>query len=273
VLNVTPDSFSDGGQYQSATDAVARGRALLAEGADVIDVGGESTRPAGRAYGSGFRAVGAGEEKRRVIPVVRALAFEHGATVSVDTTKVEVAAAAIEAGASIVNDVSGGRNRDLLVLAAEAKVDLVLMHSRGRGEASAPNTLYDDVVVDVRRELLDAVARAREAGVASERIWLDPGIGFAKTPAQSIRVLAAIPALLATGHRVLVGTSRKSVIAHFAPRPDGTAPPPLERLGGTAATVAEAVRAGVHAIRVHDVAPMRQAAMIASAIARAEAGE
>jgi dihydropteroate synthase len=271
-LNVTPDSFSDGGRYQSTTEAVARGRALLAEGADVIDVGGESTRPAGRTYGSGYRVVSPGEERRRVVPVVRALISEHGATVSVDTTKPEVASAAIEAGASIVNDVSGGRVRDLLVLVAQAKVDLVLMHSRGRGEAALPNTLYDDVVRDVRRELLDAVERAVDVGVARERIWLDPGIGFAKTPEQSIRVLASIPELLETGHRVLVGASRKSVIAHFAPRPDGTAPPPLERIGGTAATVAAAVRANAHAVRVHDVAAMRQAAMIAAAIARAEGG-
>ncbi len=272
VLNVTPDSFSDGGRYQGVTDAVARGRALLSEGADVIDVGGESTRPAGRTYGSGYRSVAPGEEKRRVVPVVRALVAEHGATVSVDTTKAEVAAAALEAGASIVNDVNGGRNRDLLAVVAQAGAELVLMHSRGRGEATPPNTVYDDVVGDVRKELLEGVDRALDAGVARERIWLDPGIGFAKTPAQSVRLLAALPALLATGHRVLVGASRKSVIAHFAPRPDGTAPPPLERLGGTAATVAAAVRARAHAVRVHDVAAMRQAAMIAAAIARAEVG-
>jgi dihydropteroate synthase len=271
-LNVTPDSFSDGGRYQSTTEAVARGRALLAEGADVIDVGGESTRPAGRAYGSGYRVVAPGEEKRRVVPVVRALVAEYGATVSVDTTKAEVAAAAVEAGASIINDVSNGRNPDLLAAAAGAEVELVLMHNRGRGEGAPPNTLYDDVELDVLRELLEAVDRAVDAGVARERIWLDPGVGFAKTPAQSLLALASIPRLLETGHRVLVGPSRKAVIAHFAPRPDGTAPPPLERTGGTAVTVAAAVRAKAHAVRVHDVAAMRQAAMIAAAIARAEGG-
>ncbi len=268
VLNVTPDSFSDGGRFASTTEAVARGRALLAEGADVVDVGGESTRPAGQTYGSGYEAVPAAEERRRVVPVVRALTEDHGATVSVDTTKAEVAAAAIEAGASIVNDVLGGRSRELLSVVAGTNAELVLMHNRGRGEVASPNTDYADVVADVLRELMEAVARAVEAGVARERIWIDPGIGFAKTPEQSAALLASTGRFAATGHRVLVGASRKAMIAHFAPRPDGTSPPPGERLGGTAATVVAAVLGGASAVRVHDVAVMRQAALVAAAIDR-----
>ncbi len=266
VLNVTPDSFSDGGQLVTAGDAVARGRTLLAEGADVLDVGGESTRPAGAAYGAGFEAVPAAEEARRVLPVVRALAGDYGATVSVDTTKAEVAAAALEAGASIVNDVSGGASRALLEVVAEKGAELVLMHNRGRGEVAPPNTTYADVVADVLRELMEGVARAVDAGVPRERIWIDPGIGFAKTPDQSAALLASTGRFAATGHRVLVGASRKGLIAHFAPRADGSSPGPLDRVGGTAATVVAAVLGGASAVRVHDVAVMRQAARVAEAI-------
>ncbi|MBC7172995.1 MAG: dihydropteroate synthase, partial [Polyangiaceae bacterium] len=269
VLNVTPDSFSDGGLYASSSAALARGRALLAEGADVIDVGGESTRPAGGAYGVGFDVVPESEERDRVVPVIRALTEEHGATVSVDTTKPEVARAALEAGARIVNDVSGGRSNELLAAVAGAKAELVLMHNRGRGEVAPPNTTYEDVVEDVLRELFDSVGRAIAAGVAPERIWIDPGLGFAKTPEQSIALLAATARFAATGHRVLVGASRKGFIAYAAPRRDGTAPPPNERLGGTAATVIAAARLGAAAVRVHDVSAMRQALLVASAIDRA----
>lgn len=271
VLNVTPDSFSDGGRYVSTPKAVARGRELLAEGADVVDVGGESTRPAGQAYGRGYEPVSAGEERRRVVPVVRALKEQLGATISIDTTKAEVAAAALESGATIVNDVMGGRSPALLAVVADAGAELVLMHNRGRGEVTPPNTEYDDLVSDVLRELMESVGRAVEAGVAQERVWIDPGLGFAKTPEQSLALVAATGRLAATGHRVLVGPSRKGFITSVAPRPDGTAPPPEERLGGTAAAVIAAALGGASAVRVHDVAIMRQAMLVAAAIERRRA--
>lgn len=271
VINVTPDSFSDGGLHATVAEAIAHGARLLAEGADVIDVGGESTRPAGAAYGSGFGAVGADEERARVVPVISALVRGHGATVSVDTTKASVAEAAIAAGASYVNDVSMGASDALLSVVASSDARLVLMHTRGRGEITAANTAYEDVVEEVRRDLLGAADRAAAAGVAPTRIWLDPGIGFAKTAGQSLTLLGRLERLVDTGYPVLVGASRKSLIAHAAPRPDGSAPPPLERLGGTAATVVASALAGAAAVRVHDVAPMRQAMLVALAIAERSA--
>lgn len=267
VLNVTPDSFSDGGLYASAEAAVSHARRMLAEGADVIDVGGESTRPAGQAYGAGAPEVAIEEELARVVPVISRVYRELGGRVSIDTTKAEVARAAIAAGASIVNDVSCGRSDDLLRVTAEAGyVELVLMHNRGRGEVTPENTQYQDVVVDVRDELLAAVERAVAAGVAADRIWIDPGIGFAKTAKQSAALLAHTRVFVDTGRRVLVGPSRKSFIAQLAPGADGSVPAPLERMGGTAAAVTLAAWLGAHAVRVHDVAAMRQAVRIAEAI-------
>lgn len=257
VLNVTPDSFSDGGLHLHPDAAVAFGRRALREGATVVDVGGESSRPAGKTYGQGFVPVAEAEEIRRVVPVVRALSSE-GATVSIDTVKPGVARAALEAGARIVNDVSGGGSSALLEEVAAAGAELVLMHNRGAGEVAGDNVEYGDVVEDVRRELLAAVARAVAVGVPAGRIWLDPGIGFAKTAAQSLALLAAIDRLVDTGHRVLVGPSRKSFITLLS----GPAEPD-ERVGGTAAAVTIAVLGGAHAVRVHDVAIMAQAVRIA----------
>jgi dihydropteroate synthase len=279
VLNVTPDSFSDGGSYLAHDAAVAAGLAMVEAGAQVIDVGGESTRPAGKTYGEGARAVSLEEELGRVMPVVRAL-VGHGVCVSIDTTKAEVARAACAAGARFINDVSCGRTEALLAVAAEfcsradprastASVELVLMHNRGRGERNAENVHYGDVVAEVLAELLEAVERAVRAGVARERVWIDPGIGFAKTARQSIALLARTDVLVATGQRVLVGPSRKSFIAEVAKDPRGESPPALARLGGTAATVATAVMLGAHAVRVHDVADMRQAALLGLALREA----
>lgn len=269
VLNVTPDSFSDGGEYLTFAAALAQGKALLAAGADVIDVGGASSRPRGQLYGAGAGEVPPEVEAARVGPVVQALAGELGARVSIDTTRPEVARVALAAGARIVNDVACGRSRELLAVAAEHGAEYVLMHTRGRGEVQPPNTVYADVVADVRRELLAAAELAERAGIARERLWIDPGIGFAKTAAQSLALLAHTAALVACGLRVLVGPSRKGFIAETAPLPSGERPDPLAREAGTAAALTAAVLGGAHAVRVHDVASGRQAVLVAEALRRA----
>lgn len=265
VLNVTPDSFSDGGAFITAEAAATQVERLLREGADVVDVGGESSRPRGITYGEGAAQVEEQEELRRVMPALTALAA-RGARVSVDTVKPAVARAALAGGARIVNDVSCGQRPELLEVAASAGAELVLMHTRGRGECSGANVEYRDVVPEVRDELLAAVARAEQRGVRRDRIWIDPGIGFAKTARQSLAVLAGTPAFVETGLRVLVGPSRKSFIAELARDASGDHPAPGRRLGGTAAAVTMAVLGGAHAVRVHDVAEMRQAAQLALAL-------
>lgn len=264
VLNVTADSFSDGGRFLAVDDAIAHALAMLDEGADVIDVGGESTRPAGKDYGAGATLVDAGEELKRIAPVVRAL-VARGAKVSVDTTKVEVARAAVELGAAIVNDVSCGASQALLEAVRGA--DLVLMHNRGRGAVAEPFTTYGDLVAEVRGELLAAADRARQAGVRGT-IWIDPGLGFAKTAEQSAALLRHTDSLVATGLPVLVGPSRKSFLGRLAPLPDGSVPPPLDRLGAGAAAVTIAVLGGARGVRVHDVGVMRQAVRLAEEVRR-----
>lgn len=267
VVNVTPDSFSDGGEHLAPERAVEHARRLRADGADVIDVGGASSRPRGALYGEGAAPVAADEELRRILPVVQALARE-GARVSIDTTKAEVARAAIAAGAAIVNDVGGGASLELLDVAAELGVEYVLMHTRGAGEVQPPNTLYRDVVSDVRDELLAAAERAQARGIAREQLWLDPGIGFAKTAEQSAALLGALPVLVETGLRVLCGPSRKGFIAELAPRASGERPAPQAREPGTLAAVTAAVLQGAAAVRVHDVAAARQAVLVAEAVAK-----
>lgn len=266
VLNVTPDSFSDGGRFLAADAAVARGQELARLGADVVDVGGESSRPRGRTYGAGAAVVPVDEERARVLPVVEGL-VKAGIPVSVDTVKAEVAAAALDAGAETINVVAAHPSDALLhVVAEHGGADLVLMHNRGLGEVDGDNVRYDDLPLDLRRELLVQVDRAVAAGIPRERIWLDPGIGFAKTPDQSLAALAAVSTLVATGHRVLVGASRKSFIAALEARRDGRQPGPDDRLGGSIAAATAAVLAGAQAIRVHDVAESRQAVRLAEAL-------
>jgi dihydropteroate synthase len=273
VLNVTPDSFSDGGKYLERAAAVDHGRRLLQEGADVLDIGGESSRPAGRTYGEGFEQVPAAEEIRRVVPVVQVLAGRLGARVSIDTVKPEVAAAALAAGASVVNDVRCAEDPALAEAAAAKSADYVIMHNRGRGEVQSPNTDYGDVVEDVLTELLAAAERVERAGVPRSSVWLDPGLGFAKTAAQSAVLLSSLGRFRKTGYRVLVGPSRKSFIAELAPNPGGEPPPADERLGGTAAAVAICAAARVDAVRVHDVFAMRQLIRVAQALHEAGGGE
>ncbi len=261
MLNVTPDSFSDGGAYFDPSRAVSHAEGLVAAGADVIDVGGESSRPRGATYGRGAEVVSVFEELRRVLPVIERLAA-LGVRVSIDTVKPEVAREALKAGAQIVNDVSCASSIPLLEVVAEAGAELVIMHNRGvggaRGELSGENVAYGDVVSEVCGELDAAVARAVALGVPRGDIWIDPGIGFAKTSRQSAALLSRTSELVALGQRVLVGASRKSFIAEIAPDADGQAPGPDARLGGSAAAVTVAVLGGCHGVRVHDVAIMRQ---------------
>jgi len=266
VINVTLDSFSDGGRYLDLGAALDHGRRLLRAGADVLDVGGESSRPAGRTYGRGFAEVPAGEEIRRVVPLIEALAGELGARVSIDTVKPEVAAAALAAGASIVNDVHCAEDPRLAEVAAERGAGYVIMHNRRRGEVCPPNTDYPDLVQDVLDELLAAAERVERAGVAAGSVWIDPGLGFAKTARQSAALLSSLGRFRKTGYRVLVGPSRKSFIAELAHDRDGQAPPADDRLGGTAAALASCLAAGVDAVRVHDVGVMRQFICVTEAL-------
>jgi dihydropteroate synthase len=259
IVNATPDSFSDGGLFLDADAAVAQAQRLAEEGADLVDVGGESTRP-------GAPAVPADEEIRRVVPVIERLrARGFGLPISVDTTKGAVARAALAAGADLVNDVAALADPDLARAVAEAGVPAVLMHMRGTPADMATRAVYGDVVADVARELEAAIGRAGAAGVARERILLDPGIGFAKTAEQSVELLARLPELRALGRPLLVGPSRKSFIGKVTGAPVG------ERLPGTLAAVAACVLAGVEILRVHDVAAARQAALVAAAIRGAAA--
>jgi len=258
ILNVTPDSFSDGGEYFTPGLAVERGVELAGQGADIVDVGGESTRP-------GSPGVSESEELERVVPVIRALAEQTEALISVDTTKAAVASAAVDAGAGMINDVSTLRNEGeaLVELAARTGVELLIMHSRKSPADMQEGISYDDVAADVCAELAAAAARAEQGGVDRERIWLDPGIGFAKTPAHNLELLARMNELVALGYPVLVGPSRKSFIGAV------TGAPVDDRLGGTAAAVTAAVLGGARAVRVHDVPMMRQAALIAHGICKA----
>ncbi len=246
ILNVTPDSFSDGGRWFATDRAVARGRAMVAEGADVVDVGGESTRP-------GAEPVPAVEELRRVIPVIELLSQE--VRVSVDTTKEEVADAAVDAGASLINDVSAS----LWPVAARRGVGWVAMHRKGTPATMQVDPRYGDVVTEVRDFLVDRATAATEAGV--REVWVDPGIGFGKTVDHNLELLASLPDLVEAGRPVLVGTSRKRFLGATtaaAGEPD----PPAARLPASLATATWALQCGAAMVRVHDVAPTVQAATL-----------
>lgn len=247
VLNVTPDSFSDGGRFLDPDAALAHGLAMVAEGADVVDVGGESSRP-------GAEPVAEAEELARVVPVVAALA-PH-VRVSVDTVKPAVAEAALAAGASLVNDISAR----LWPVAAEAGAGWVALHMQGTPATMQRDPRYDDVVHDVFGFLLHRGREAREAGV--EEVWLDPGIGFGKTLAHNLTLLARLPVLVAEGFPVLVGTSRKGFLGRLASSADGEPAPVDGRLAGSLATAVWAMVAGAAMVRVHDVAATVQAAAL-----------
>jgi dihydropteroate synthase len=255
VLNVTPDSFSDGGRFADAESAIAAGLALFADGADWVDVGGESTRPGGAAR------VPAETERARVVPVIEGLRRRGAGILSIDTTRAEVARAALDGGADLVNDVSGLRFDPAMGrLVAERRVPAVLMHMRGDFETMHREPRYADVTREVGAELADALRRGEEAGIARERMIVDPGIGFAKDAAHSLEVLRRLPELAALDRPVLVGPSRKSFIGKVLDQPVGA------RLFGTAAAVAAAVLGGAHVVRVHDVKEMAQVVRVADAI-------
>jgi dihydropteroate synthase len=241
IVNVTPDSFFDGGKYASATSAVEHGLSLVTDGADMLDIGGESTRP-------GAPPVSADEECRRILPVIRELAAQVVVPLSVDTTKALVAQAALDAGASWVNDVSAGRfDNDMPGVVARNKCPVILMHSRETPVTMQQQPHYGDVVAEVRNELLSSVGVFQRAGVVPESIILDPGIGFAKRFEDNLNLLSRLGDIVALGYPVCVGTSRKSIIGRLTGREAG------ERLAGSLAGVAAAFYGGATLFRVHDV--------------------
>jgi dihydropteroate synthase len=262
VVNVTPDSFSDGGLFLDADVAVEHGLRLTAEGADILDVGGESTRP-------GAASVSVDEELRRVVPVIERLASDGRARLSIDTTKVAVARAALDAGASLVNDVSAFRfDPGMAALVAETDVGCCLMHMLGEPRTMQEDPRYDDVVSEVKAFLEERLAFAVSEGVDEERVWLDPGIGFGKTVEHNLELLRRLDEIVAIGRPVVVGTSRKSFLGKLAGgRDEG------ERLPGTIATNVLALERGASVFRVHDVAQNADALAVAAATVRTDVGE
>jgi dihydropteroate synthase len=261
VLNVTPDSFSDGGRYASIDDACAHAIAMHRAGADLVDVGGESTRP-------GAHRVDAAEEVRRVVPVIETLAAE-GVPMSVDTYRASVAEAALAAGAAVVNDVSGGLgDPDMARVVRDAGCPWILMHWRGHSDHMQQLAVYDDVVADVRSELLARVEAAERAGVAAERLVIDPGLGFAKTGAHNWALLHALPSFVALGLPVLVAASRKSFLGTLLAGPDGAVRPVADREDATTALTAFCALKGAWGVRVHDVRPSVDAALAIAAVCR-----
>jgi dihydropteroate synthase len=253
VVNVTPDSFSDGGLYLDPEAAIAHGRELAAAGAEILDVGGESTRP-------GAEPVADAEERERVVPVIRGLS-DSRSRISVDTSKAAVAAAALDAGAEIVNDVTALRgDPEMAALCADRGATVVLMHMLGEPRTMQDDPRYDDVVDEVKTSLAGRLQAAVAAGIAEERVWLDPGIGFGKTAAHNMELLRRLGELRGLGRPLVVGTSRKSFIGKV----DGS--PAQERLGGTIASSVLAAAEGADVLRVHDVAEVRQALTVAAAI-------
>ncbi len=258
VVNVTPDSFSDGGEWFEPEAAVAHGLEVLAAGADVVDVGGESTRP-------GAERPSVAEELRRVLPVIEALSA-RGAVVSVDTMRAEVAAAAVQAGATIVNDVSGGlADPDMVPLVAESGWPFVAMHWRGHSTQMQSRAVYGNVVGEVLDELSARRDELLEAGIAPERLVLDPGLGFAKTAEHNWALMAALPVLHGLGHPVLLGASRKTFLGRLGRGADEAPRPAAERDVETTATSVMAAMAGLWCVRVHDVASTVRALAVVQA--------
>jgi dihydropteroate synthase len=253
VLNVTPDSFSDGGLFLDPGTAVAQGRRLASEGADLIDVGGESTRP-------GADPVSLSNELERVLPVIEELTAKVPAPLSIDTSKAEVARAAIAAGAGFVNDVTALRADEAMAgVVADAGVDVCLVHMRGEPRTMQDDPRYDDVVGEVRAFLEERLEAAIEAGIAEERVWLDPGIGFGKTLEHNLELIRRLDEIVAIGRPVVFGASRKRFLGRLTDRPEA------ERVAGTVAVNVLALERGATMFRVHDVAPTRDALRVATA--------
>lgn len=255
ILNITPDSFSDGGEFFDLPKAVEHGLQMVRDGAAIIDVGGESTRP-------GSASVPPEEQISRVVPVIEAISEHTDTPISIDTHHYEVAQAALDAGAGMINDITSLSDERIGRLAVERGVPVVLMHMQGTPATMQAEPRYDDVVAEVLDFLLDRAGRAEQAGVPSERIFIDPGIGFGKTLEHNLKLLNNIDKFVATGYRVLVGTSRKSFIGTITGKKN-----PSERTYGTASTVALCAAAGVSIVRVHDVPDMVDVVKVAGAIA------
>lgn len=261
VVNVTPDSFSDGGLWLDAGTAIRHGIDLAAQGADIVDVGGESTRP-------GALRIDEDEEMRRVLPVIAGLVAE-GITVSVDTMRASTARHSLEAGASIVNDVSGGRaDPEMMGLAAETGSPIVLMHWREHSDVMQRHTDYDDLVADIATELLGQVDAAVAAGVDPARIVLDPGLGFSKTGEQNWTVLAHLDRFVGLGHPLLVAASRKRFLGDLLADPDGGLRPTGGRDDATAAITTLSAQAGAWCVRVHEPAASADAVRVVARVAR-----
>ncbi len=254
VLNVTPDSFSDGGQFLDTDKAIEHGLKMAGDGAAIIDVGAESTRP-------GSASVSADEQIKRAIPVIDALCKKIDVPISIDTYKYEVALAALEAGAGMINDITALSDERMGELAAEQQVPVALMHMQGTPATMQAEPKYDDVVSEVLQFLLERAKRAEELGIERKKIFIDPGIGFGKTLEHNLLLLRNIDKFVAAGYRVLLGTSRKSFIGKLTGKEKVT-----DRIFGTAASVALCVAAGVSIVRVHDVAEMVDVVKVANAI-------
>jgi dihydropteroate synthase len=264
ILNVTPDSFSDGGAYLDSEEAIARALQLEREGADIVDIGGESTRP-------GAAPVSAEEELRRILPVIQQLRGRLRIPMSVDTSRASVAAAALSAGAEMINDVSGLRNDPRLgEIARRARVPMILMHMRGTPTTMQQGPFAKEVIRDVMSSLRDSIARARRASLAKSQLLVDPGIGFGKSHKQNFEILARLSEFARLGCPIVVGTSRKAFLGKALAKPGEAPAPPEERLLGTAATVTASILGGAHIVRVHDVAEMARVACVADAILNSE---
>ena len=256
IVNVTPDSFSDGGRFFDPEEAVRAGMAIVEDGADLIDVGGESTRP-------GSDVVPPEEELRRVLPVVKRLGAEVDMPISIDTRKAEVARAALDAGASVVNDITAGRDDGMFDVVRKAGAGMVLMHMQGDPKTMQDEPRYDDVVGEVRAFLAERVSAAESAGIPRDNLCVDPGLGFGKTLEQNLTLMHDVGALAEIGRPVLVGPSRKSFVGRITETEVG------ERLEGTAGAVAWLVANGAHIVRVHDVREMARVVRTIDAIRRA----
>ena len=260
VLNITPDSFSDGGAYLDSEAAIARALQLEGDGADILDIGGESTRP-------GSVSISSREEIRRIVPVIEVLRTKLRIPMSVDTRKADVAAAALAAGAEIVNDVSGLRMDPRLgEVARRARAAVILMHMRGTPRTMQKGPFARDAIRDVTAGLRESIASAGRAGLVKSKLLLDPGIGFGKTHEQNFEILARLSEFARLGCPIVIGTSRKSFLGKALARPGAAPVPAGERLLATAATVAASILGGAHIVRVHDVAEMVGVARIADAI-------
>jgi dihydropteroate synthase len=257
ILNITPDSFSDGGLYDSAEKAISHGLEMLHAGAAIIDIGAESTRP-------GARPVAAEEQIRRVVPVIEAVRKQSDIPISIDTFNPAVASAAVAAGANIINDITALSDAKMARLAADKQLPVILMHIQGSPATMQQNPHYQNVVAEVKDYLLQRAAFAEQTGIPKERIFIDAGFGFGKTTEHNLSLLNHLDEFVNTGYRVLVGTSRKRFIGQITAKDV-----PADRIFGTAATVALAVTKGVSIVRVHDVAQMANVVKVANATIRA----